>query len=409
MTEKSMKPNIFKSVIVKMGQKSHEQKKALIALGVVIVGILITVILVKLKKPPARFKPEILAPLVKVKQISAGDIVMNVSGFGTVRAKVQVEIVPQVPGKVVSISSNFDAGGFIKAGETLIEIDPRDYELAVQQAQAVVAEAQVRLDLEKAEAQVAKKEWQQLHPDSKPTSSLVFREPQIKQVQAQLKSAQAQLAKAQLNLERTKITLPVDAYITSKKVDLGQYVMTGQAVGSAYGIDVFEIELPLEDKDLAWFEIPENPGNNNTNTITTAEVKSDFAGENHIWKGFVKRTVGQVDSTSRMVSVVIEVPRPFETVDDKPVLLPGTFVEVTIKGKVLKNAMALPRSAVHNGKEVWVVQGDRLQIKPLKIVRTDKNFAYINEGLKRGDLIVISSLDTVTEGMKVRTQAQISQ
>jgi multidrug efflux pump subunit AcrA (membrane-fusion protein) len=90
---------------------------------------------------------------------------------------------------VVWISPQFKAGGFIRRNEQILKIDPRDYELAVQQANAAVAEAQVRLDLEKAEAKVAIEEWQQLHPNEEPTSPLVFREPQIRQAEARLESA----------------------------------------------------------------------------------------------------------------------------------------------------------------------------------------------------------------------------
>ncbi|MHC4740255.1 MAG: hypothetical protein ACYS9Y_15205, partial [Planctomycetota bacterium] len=113
----------------------------LFALGISIFGLLIFLILVKLKKPPQRVEKENPAPLVEVTQLSLRDIQMVVSGYGTVTPKVQVEIVPQVSGKVVSVNPQFKAGGFIPAGSLLLEIDPRDYELAVQQAQAIVAEA----------------------------------------------------------------------------------------------------------------------------------------------------------------------------------------------------------------------------------------------------------------------------
>jgi len=394
------------TLVAKVKKLPHNQQQIILAVALLAVGIAAIVMLVKLKKPPAKKRVEVLAPLVKVKKMEVRDIQMNVSSYGTVRAKMQIEIVPQVPGKVVEINANFDSGGFIKADEALLKIDPRDYELLVEQSQAAVAEAQVRLDLEKAEAQVARKEWKQIHPDSEPESALVFREPQIRQAQAQLKSARARLAKANLNLERTKLSLPVDAYIASKKVDLGQYVMTGQSVGSAYGIELFEIELPLEDRDLAWFDIPQNANNRKTvsTKAATAKIRSNFAGNNNMWTGYVRRTVGQVDPTSRLISVVIEIPEPFEGIDGKQILLPGAFVEVTIKGRILKGAISLPRSAVHDGTDVWVVKDDRVYIRPLQIVRTDKDFAYVTSGLEDGDLIVTSSLDAVTERMKVRTE-----
>ncbi|HEC03531.1 MAG TPA: efflux RND transporter periplasmic adaptor subunit, partial [Phycisphaerales bacterium] len=329
--------------------------------------------------------------------------------YGTVSPRVEVEIVPEVPGKVVYVHPLLKAGGLIGANEQIIQIDPRDYELAVQQADAVVAEAQVRLDTEKAEAEVAREEWEQLHPDTEPSSPLVLRDPQIRRAQASLKSARAQLATAELRLDRTSVSLPFDVLVINERVDLGQYVVVGQSLGSAYGIEAVEIEVPLEDDELAWFDVFDGTAQLNGSATAakscTAQVKADFGGSQHIWLGRVVRTTGQVDRTSRMVSVVVEVTDPFDTSGGKPPLLPGIFAEVLIEGKVLGDAVAVPRDAVRESNKVWAVDEGRLHIRTLEIARADKDFAYAVSGLEEGTQIVVSSLDMVTEGMAVRTQA----
>jgi len=379
------------------------------AIVVVVLGMAGAYFLIKLRKPPEREAPETLAPLVEVEQLHVQDLPMIVRGYGTVSPRVEVEIVPEVPGKVVHVHSRLKAGGLIRAAEQIIQIDPRDYELAVQQADAVVAEAQVRLDTEKAEAGVARAEWEQLHPNSEPSSPLVLREPQIRRAQAGLESAKAQLSIAELRLERTSLSLPFDVLVINERVDLGQYVVVGQSLGAAYGIKSVEIEVPLEDDDLAWFDIFDNPVGFNGKKLATkhtiAQVKADFGGAEHIWKGRVVRTTGQVDRISRMVSVVVEVTDPFDRSGAKPPLLPGVFVEVVIEGRVLKDVIAVPRDAMRQGNKVWVVQEGRLKIRTLEIARADKDFAYIISGLDDEALIVVSSLDMATDGMVVRTQA----
>ena len=375
-------------------------------------GVGIGALLKYSRKPPARAEKKILPPLVEVQTVHRQDVQMIIQGYyGTVSPKVQVEIVPQVSGKVVYVNPQFKAGGFIRSAEQLLKIDSRDYELAVQQANAFVAEAQVSLDREKAEGEVARQEWKQLNPNTEPVSPLVFREPQIRQAEARLDSTKAGLATANLNLERTELSLPIDVRIVSEKVDLGQYVLAGQSLGTAYGIDAVEIELPLYDKELAWFDIPDNTvsfnGNAPSSKRTIAQVKADFAGTNHTWTGYVMRTTGQVDKTSRLISVVIEVPEPYNTSDGQPALLPGTFVEVLIMGNVLEDAIAVPRDAIRQGNKVWMVENGRLHIQPLEIARAGKDFAYAISGLDDGAMIVLSSLDTVTEGMKVRTQLEV--
>ena len=382
--------------------------QALVSIVIVAIGALVVFAFIKLRKRPGKMEQDKIDPLVKVEQLEVRDIPIVISGYGAVSPKVQVEIVPEVSGKVVSVNPELKAGGFVPAGARLLQIDPRDYELAVQQAKAAVAEAQVRLDTEAAEAEVARKEWLQLHPDTEPTSPLVLREPQIRQAKAVLESAKAQLAVADLRLERTSLSLPFDALIISEKIDLGQYVVTGQSLGTAYGIDTVEIEVPLEDHELAWFNAFGKRGQFGPGTDpiprTPARVEADFGGATHTWDGYVARTTGQVDRTSRMVSVVVEVPDPFEISDGRPPLLPGVFAEVFIEGRTLKAAVAVPRDAIHEGNKVWLVNDGHLRIKPLEIARADKDFAYAVSGVEDKALIVVSSLDTVVEGTEVRTQ-----
>ncbi len=139
---------------------------------------------------------------------------------------------------------------------------------------------------------------------------------------------------------------------------------------------------------------------------TRATVKADFAGAEHTWTGYVRRTTGQIDTKSRLVSVVIEVAEPFKPSEGKPALSPGMFVEVLIAGKVLKNAVAVPRDAIRGNNKLWLVNNGRLHIQPLEIARSDEDSAYVVSGLDDGAMIVVSSLDTVTDGMKVRIKTK---
>ena len=388
--------------------RSHKQLP--IFLCILSLAGLLTFALIKSRKPPKRKEQEDLAPLVTIKQVKAQDIQMVVSAYGTISPKVEVDIVPEVPGKVISINSELKVGGLIPAGEQILQIDERDYKFAVQQTDAVVADAQVRYDIEVAEADVARREWEELHPGTEPNSPLVLRESQVRQAKAALESAKAQLATAKLRLERTSLSLPFDVLIISEKVDLGQYMVAGQPVAVAYGIDTVEIEVPLKDDELAWFDVFENSTALNKGKILTektrAIVKADFAGAEHTWNGYVSRTTGQVDKMSRMISVVVEVPKPFERSNGRPPLLPGVFAEVLIQGKMLENALAVPRDAVHEGNKVWAVKDDLLHIQSLDIVRADKDFAYATARPDQNATIVTSSLDSVMEGMKVRTQPE---
>lgn len=387
--------------------KRRRWLQALLVFVILAVGVGIAALLKLTRKAPARMEKQFIPPLVKVQTVHRKDIQMVVHGFGNVQPKVEAEVVPQVTGKVVAISPNLKNGGFVKAGEILITIDPCDYQLAVQAAQADVASAEVALEIEEAEAKGSKEDWELLYPGREPPSPLIVRKPQIRQASTRLQAAQAALTTAKLNLERTRLSMPFAGRVVRETVDLGQYVNIGQSVGKIYGIDMVEIVVPLEDWELAWFHIPGNPvsinGSSVKKTGSSVEVRADFAGANHAWDGYVVRTTGEIDKTSRMVSVVVEVPEPFKEANGRPPLVPGMFVELFIKGKTLKNAIPVPRDAIRGRNKVWVVEEGALHIKTLQVARADRDFVYAVSGLNDEAVIVLSSLDTVTDGMKVRT------
>ena len=369
--------------------KQHRQLS--ISTGIILAGILLAVLMTITRSQPRKEVFSELAPLVKTQVLERSDIKMVIKGYGTVKPKVEVQIVPQVSGKVIAMHPEFRAGGFIAAEEQLFEIEPKDFALAVEQAQAKVAEMEVKLDMEKSEAAVAVREWQQINPGTEPNSALVLRQPQIRQAAAGLDSAKAALSKAKLDLERTSITLPIETCIMTKNVDLGQFVTAGQAVGSACNIDVFEIQVPLEDSELAWFNLPDE-----------ARVKVNFAGTEKFFKAVVKRTTGCVDKASRLIYVVVEVEKPTRQESLTQTLIPGMFVEVDIKGKVLENAFAVKRDWVHNADELWVVSDGVLDVETVNVVRTDDKYAYIKIDNEDRIEIVTSSVDAVIDGMKVR-------
>jgi RND family efflux transporter MFP subunit len=337
-------------------------------------------------------------PLDEVISATSADVPVLVRGHGEVGAKVAVEVVPQVSGRVVQVHPSLVAGGFFRAGEPLVVIDPRDYELAVDRSRATVAGARVRLEQELAEAEVARAEWQSMNPGQAPPSGLVVREPQVAQARAEIEAARADLRTAELNLERTRVAVPFDGIVVSESVDVGQYVAPGRAVAMVYGTEQVEIRVPLESRELEWFDVPSRPGAGGA----TVDVTLGDAGSGHSWTGTVVRMEGQVDPASRMVHVVVAVRDPFSRIGGRPPLLPGTFVDVSIRGRSLEDVVPVPRHAVHEGRDVWVVEDGLLRIRQVELARSDRERSYVAAGLEGSSRVVVSALDAVTDGMAVR-------
>jgi RND family efflux transporter MFP subunit len=372
--------------------------KLVVPIIVLVAGVAAAALIASARKAPPRQERPPLGPLVEVMAASVADIPVAVEGHGEVVPKVAVDLVPQVGGKVIAVSPSLVAGGFFEAGDTLVLIEPRDYELAVERARAAVARARVNLQREEAEAEVARQEWNELHPGEEPSSGLVVREPQIRQARAELEAAKADLAVAELSLERTRISMPFDGVVVSESIDVGQFVTVGARLARVYGTDTVEVRVPLDSREMAWFSVPTR----DKSSGPEAEVRAEFGGNSFSWKGRVTRMEAEVDQTSRMVHVVVEVQRPYDSSLERPALLPGTFVDVTIFGRTLADAVAVPRYAVHEANTVWVFNDGAMNIREVEVARSDREFALVTSGLDSGDLIVLTPLDAVTDGMALR-------
>ena len=350
-------------------------------------------------------KPAVPIPMVRTIKVKTGPQSVHILGEGTVRPLREISLVPQVGGKVIYVSPALVNGGEFSQGKTLLGIDPVDYQLAVTLARAKVKDAESHLRLAEEETAAARQEWR-LHYAGGPKAHrkpppLVAKEPQLAAAQAKLEAERADLRKSLLNLERTELKTPFDGRVSQENVDIGQYVSPGQALATLYSTEAVEIVLPLEDEDLFWFHVPGfTPGNS---PGSPAKVRARIAGRDLTWSGKVVRTEGKLDERTRMIRVVVRVEKPYAK---KPPLPVGLFVTVDIEGRTLPNAAIIPRSALHQGDVVWVVdKGDehsRLLFRQVDVSRVQGDEVIVKAGLKEGERVVITTLKGVTDGMAVR-------
>ena len=197
------------------------------------------------------------------------------------------------------------------------------------------------------------------------------------------------------------MSLPFNGVVVTESVDVGQFVGPGNRLATVYGTDVVEVRVPLDSADLAWFDLPSRSGRGRSR----AEVTADFGGMRSTWNGRVTRMEAQVDETTRMVHVVVEIDDPYDAAGDRPALLPGTFVDVRILGRTLNGVVPVPRYAVREGDTVWVFDDGHLAIRDVEILRSDRERSLVRTGLGDGDLVILSALDAVTDGMVVRDAA----
>lgn len=382
--------------------------KTILPIIIVVCGMGIAWALITIQPEPDRPAPPETVPPVDVIRAVPQTITLNVHAQGIVTPRTEIDLVPEVAGRITRLHPAFVTGETFKKGDVLIAIDSRDYDLAITHAEAQVAEAKHRLALEEAESVQARHEWETLGGKHPPTS-LMLREPQLAEARAKLKAAQASLAQARLQRSRCDWRAPFTGKIRSKTVGLGQYVQPGNAVARLYATDTAEVRLPLTMDQLNYLVWPQHPdtGKNRptgNDSKPRVSLTAHIAGTRQLWQGRIIRIDSAIDETTGLVHAVAEIHYPQHNHDNQHQLLPGLFVTAEIEGRSFDDVFRLPREAVTANRQVVLIdENERIRIQPVSILRIETDHILIDGGLNAGDLVAISALTAFSDGLKVKS------
>ena len=172
------------------------------------------------------------------------DAILDVQTQGEVRSRTMIDLTAQVSGRVISVSPEYIEGGRFDAETVLLKIDDSDYQLALREAEAAVAAAELAIEQALADADVARKQLR----DVPNASDLSLKKPQIAEARARREAALASLALARLNLERTEVRLPFDGRVSSTTVHIGEVISVGTPLGEVFSTDTVQVRLPLNNR-----------------------------------------------------------------------------------------------------------------------------------------------------------------
>ena len=322
------------------------------------------------------------------------DVRLSVRTQGETRPRVEIDLVPEVAGKIVFVSPNFIDGGIIRRGETLVRIDPSDFEVAVVSAEANLANAQQALTREIAEGQIAMADLAELEIDT-PTT-LAMREPQRQQAEAAVKAAEAELRRANLQLQRTNVRAPFAGRVRSKSSDIGQFVSPGTPLGRIFSTDSIEVRLPLTDADLAKIDLPIAFVADDMASAPRVTLSTTLSGQRREWDARIVRTDATYDTQSRALFAIAEVVDPFGAgADGGVVLAPGLFVDAEVEGRAIEGAIVLPRDGLRPQNEVYVVDTEgKAEIRTAQVIDTTPERAILRPGvIDAGEIVIVSPME----------------
>lgn len=385
-------------------------------LAIVLVAAIITVIIFntepEAKREGATRKSAMLVDTLIVKR---QDYQPSIKAMGVVTPAQQVALKSRVSGEVVQMDEAFVPGALIARQQPLIQLDTDDYQLAVQQANSELTEAQSTLSTEMGEQERAKNVYQSLNTElSAQKKALVLRQPQLLSAQARVTAAKANLAKARLDLKRTEIHAPFDAQVVSREVSMGSQVSAGDTLARLIGVDEYWIEasVPLNKMSrlkasvAAGSKLENAPENSSTTKVTVRDHNAWPKG--YTRQGQFKHLVSELEQSTRMLTVLVSVDDPLGLSSNEKPLVAGSFVEVALPAKTLSNVIRLPRQYLRKNDTLWLLQDDALAIKSVEVVFRDEQFVYLASGIMDSAEVITTDLSTVKEGAAVARKSGTS-
>lgn len=406
-------------------------------------------------KPEAnkkRFERQIL---VKTVTASVSNHHTVIAAMGTVVPSQQIDILPEIDGKLKTVSNSLVPGGFFPRGEEIAQIDPEEETRNVQHAKESLAASETRLakvrqdilvteqrlalnkrraDVAYTSAQAKAKETQarldRLRQLGKISSQEEYdaaeataiqnatelenakirrEELKVEEVALELKRLDVKLAESQLELDKiaiadaqkrlrdTRVVAPCDALVLQKYVGTGSMVTPSTKLASLVSVDEYWIETALTIDRLDWLTIPQNEKDKGS----TAKITNFSWQEGQFREGHVKRLSPALESEGRMAKLLIAVEDPLDReAKGRPRLLLGSFVRVSIGGKSLKDVVCVRREYLHGGNCVWIYDSGKLDVRQVEVAWNEVDFVYVR-GVKDGEKIIVSEIPGAVPGMKI--------
>tara|TARA_A100001011_G_scaffold112271_1_gene118727 strand:+ start:4941 stop:6074 length:1134 start_codon:yes stop_codon:yes gene_type:complete len=361
--------------------------------GFLLLSILVAFLMI-LNKPSAMVEEKkVNVPYVKTMMLLPQTVSAQIASQGFIKPKNKLNIISQLNARVEWVSEKMEEGSSFNIGDTLIRLDRRDYELAFITAEANVLNAEVNLEREKAESDLASKEWDRVGGGS--GTALALRKPQLAQAKANLEAARANLERAKRDLDRTAFIASFNGRVRSKNTDIGSTTFPGTMLGNIYSTENLEIQLPIADQDISFTGLDFN-GLQIPNK-DQLDVRINLNGQ--MVNGKVIRAEAEVDPKTRMLSVVASVGINDDATSN--LVLVGQYAQATIFGTKVNDVYVIPRNNIRN-QSLWVVDSNmELMNRPVNVLRYENEYALVDEGIEEGDRLMLSRLSSLINGQKV--------
>jgi multidrug efflux system membrane fusion protein len=327
---------------------------------------------------------------VVVTTAQSGELPVYFSGLGSVTPLNTVTVRSRVDGQLINVT--FKEGQFVQQGQVLAEIDPRPFQVQLEQAEGQLAKDEAQ----RHDAEVNYERFQLLFKEGViAKQQLDTQQAQVGQVDGAIKSDQAQIDNAKLQLNYCRITAPFSGRVGLRLVDPGNIIHASDANGLLVITQVQPIavifSLPQDQLPQVFDKLRKGV------QLTVDAFDRDNTAK--ITSGKLLTIDNQIDLTTG----TYKLKAVFDNQDNA--LFPNQFVNVHLLVDTRKNLTLIPVPAIQRGPQgtyVYLVgQGNVVSIRPITIAQTTGDTAGLSAGLKQGDVIVTDGQDKLQDGSKI--------
>ena len=372
-------------------------KDKLIVPGLVVLASLFGAAVLMATSPQVEpTNPTPVPPTVRVRETQPESIRLRVHSQGTVAPDTQSQLIPEVSGRVVWMSAALVNGGYFEEGQTLLRLDDNDYRSSLKRARAALTRAEAEHEHSSFEYE-RMKSLEEKRLASRSQMQAAQRDYRV--AEATLEDSRANVEQVSLNLARTAVKAPFTGLVRDESVDIGQLVGPAAPVATVYAADRLEVRLPIADRQLGYLNLPAgHRGELPADRQPAVTISAEYAGQLLEWTGSIVRTEAQIDTSSRMVNVVARI----TGTGGEALPAVGLFVNADIEGLLVDDIVVLPRNALRNGNRVLVVDDDnRLEFRDIEPLRLYQDDVLIQAGLRPGERVCVSPMQTPIDGMLV--------
>jgi membrane fusion protein, multidrug efflux system len=329
---------------------------------------------------------------VVVTMAQKGDLPVYLIGLGSVTAFNTVTVRSRVDGQIVKV--NFTEGQFVHEGDALIEIDPRPYQVMLEQAEGQLAKDQAQLR----DVQVDFERYQLLYSEGViPKQQVDTQQAQVGQFQGSIKADQATIDNAKLQLVYARITAPISGRVGLRLVDIGNIVHATDTTGLLVITQLQPISVI--------FTLPQDQLQQVLSKIRGGGLLPVQAFDRDDTTKIADGKLATIDNQIDPTTGTYKLKAIFS--NENNVLFPNQFVNVHMLVDTKRNVVIVPAAAIQRGPQgtyVYVVsEGKIVNIRSVTVAQTTGNNIGVSSGLNAGDVVVIDGQDKLQDKSEVIT------